>query len=304
MKKAVLWLSVLTLLLCGVAQAEERSMVSTGDWVPPDYSQLTAESEPQLLLLKVAQEEIGYVEGPLPDESKYGTWFSGGRVAWCAEFITWCVDQADQRYGLSLLGDLYPRYGGSKDGAPYFMKKGRFISDDGKLPTREKQWLIGSDSYMANNGYIPYPGDYIWFYYYSRKQGTDHVALVEGVSQDTDGTVKIHVIEGNNPDRVQRAVYALTDKRIYGYGTPVKRAYSNLRLYNQNEDVTVLQQRLIELGYYAQEEGRVGYFTPMVQRAVKALQKAGSLSASGIVDIKTRALLDSQDAPKSAQPVE
>jgi hypothetical protein len=173
LKNAFLVLALFLFLILAASGAAEEEIVSTADWTPPDLSHLEADAPPELLLLKVAQEEVGYVEGPLPDESKYGTWFSEGRVAWCAEFITWCVDQVDKRYGKELLGDLYPRYGGSKDGAPFFMKKGRFISDDGKLPTREKQWLIGSDHYLKSNEYIPHPGDYIWFYYYSRKQGTD-----------------------------------------------------------------------------------------------------------------------------------
>ena len=91
------------------------------------------------------------------------------------------VDQVDQRYGLALLENLYPRYGGPSTGVPFFMDKGRFISDNGKLPTNEKEWIIGCEHYLAANEYIPHVGDYIWFYYYNRTVGTDHVAIVEGV---------------------------------------------------------------------------------------------------------------------------
>lgn len=289
-------LSLLVLLLCvgavGLALAEERALTPTAQWTPPDLSALVATDPPQLLLLKIAQEEIGYVEGPLTDESKYGEWFSHSRVAWCAEFLTWCVDQADQRYGLNLMENIYPRYGGPSTGAPFFMQKGRFISDNGKLPTNEKQWLIGSDHYLKNNEYIPYEGDYIWFYYYNRSVGTDHVAIIEGVSVEPDGSVTLHVIEGNNPDRVQRATYALTDSRIYGYGTAEKRAYSNLRLYNSNDDVLALQQTMEALGYYAMESGREGYFTETLEDAVKQLQRDNQLKPTGIVDRDTRAAMD------------
>ena len=297
MVKKNLVLLLVSLIILGAVPGLAEEIVSTAGWTPPDLTDLKEGAPPELLLLKVAQEEIGYVEGPLPDESKYGTWFNGGRVAWCAEFITWCVDQVDKRYGTELLGKLYPMYGGSKDGAPFFMEKGRFISDTGQLPTREKQWIFGSDHYLKANEYIPHPGDYIWFYYYSRKQGTDHVALVEGVSRDAKGNIQVHVIEGNNPDRVQRAVYPLTYKGIYGFGTPVKRAYSNLRLYNQNDDVVDLQKSLAELGYYQQEEGRAGQFTKDLKAAVQKLQKAYGISPTGIVDMKTRAVLDNDPAP-------
>lgn len=292
MGKRTLILLMLLCLFVGNAAAEERDIVSAAEWTPPDLSGLSASSPPELLVLKIAQEEMGYVEGPLPDESKYGEWFANGRVAWCAEFITWCVDQADQRYGTRLMRSVYPFYGGSKDGAPFFIEKGRFISDDGKLPTREKQWLIGSGSYLKANEYIPYPGDYIWFFYYSRRQGTDHVALVEGVSRNDQGKIQIHVIEGNNPDRVQRAVYSLEDKGIYGFGTPVKRAHTNLRLYNQNDDVKALQQDMIALGYYQPEEKREGYFTPALKDAVRRFQKDAGITVSGIVDIQTRGAME------------
>lgn len=276
------------------AAVETPVLVPTAEWTPPDLSALTAESAPELLLLKVAQGELGYIEGPLPDESKYGEWFAGGRVAWCAEFLTWCVDQVDQRYGLSLMETLYPRYGGPSTGAPFFIEKGRFISDNGQLPTKEKQWLIGSDHYMKNNEYIPRAGDYVWFYYHNRSAGTDHVAIVEGVSVEEDGTRTLHVIEGNNPDRVQRATYDLADKRIYGYGTPVKRAYGNLRLYNRGDDVLALQQEMIALSYYELEDGQEGYFTPALTEAVKQLQRDCGLKATGIVDMQTRAAMENQ----------
>ena len=292
MKRIALCMLVFLLLFLTVPAAfaaqDERDLVSTEDWTPPDLSGLSASDAPELLLLQVAQGELGYTEGPLTDETKYGEWFSGGRVAWCAEFVTWCVDQVDQRYGKGLLNQLYPYYGGPSTGVPFFIEKGRFVSDTGSLSTHEKQWLVGYERYLGNNEYIPYPGDYIWFYYYNRNVGTDHVALVEGVSLDADGVVRVHVIEGNNPDKVQRAEYLLTDWRIYGFGTPVKRAYTNLRIYNSGDDVTALQADLETLGYYEAETGREGVFTTAVQTAVKKLQKAAGITADGIVDMDTR----------------
>ena len=286
-------LLIAVLLLAGAASAEERVIVSTEEWTPPDLTDFDDTSSPELLLLKVAQEELGYTEGPLSNETKYGEWFSGGRVAWCAEFITWCVDQVDQRYGTDLMDNVFPYYGGYSTGAPFFEEKGRFISDDGKVPTSGMlQWLIGSDHYLEANEYIPYPGDYIWFYYYSRKQGTDHVALVEGVSENEDGSVVIHVIEGNNPDSVQRATYDLTDKSIYGFGTPVRRAFSNLRLYVENEDVLALQYDMVSLGYYEMEEGFEGTYTSAMVHAVKQLQNEMGLTIDGIMNMETRAAME------------
>ena len=53
-------------------------------------------------LLEVARGELGYAEGP-HSFTKYGLWSGDANAEWCAEFICWCVDQVDQRYGTNLL---------------------------------------------------------------------------------------------------------------------------------------------------------------------------------------------------------
>lgn len=302
-RKLLLALALLLCVACLAASAEERQFVPTAQWTPPDLSQVTSGSPPELLLLKVAQEELGYVEGPRNNQSKYGAWFSGRRVAWCAEFLAWCVDQADQRYGTQLTDNIYPHRDTSGKDVTYFVQKGRFIGDTGKLPSNEKQWLAGSEEYLKKDEYIPYPGDYILFVWYSRSRGTDHVAVVEGVSRDEDGAIQLHIIEGNNPDRVQRATVALTDKQIYGFGTPVKRAYSVLKLYNRNDDVAQLQKDLITLGYYKQEKNKEGVFTSKVRSALRTLQKDLDIPVTSVVDIATReAMEEALEESESKEP--
>lgn len=284
---------LLTLFAVIYVLAEDTQIISSDMWTPPNLSDATADSTPELLVLKVAQEEVGYIEGPRNDESKYGKWFGDERCAWCAEFITWCVNEADERYGTSMLRSVLPYYGSSKDGTSFFIKKGRFISDDGKLPTNEKQWLIGSSDYMESNGYMPRPGDYMWLYYYSRRLGPDHVALVEGLSRDDDGTIVIHVIEGNNPDRVQRNQYLINNKLIYGFGTIDKRAYANIRLYSIGDDVKQLKEDLIRLNYLGTEyAGKKDIVDYKIQSAVMRFQKDKGLTVTKIVDIDTRNALD------------
>ena len=34
--------------------------------------------------------------------TKYGLWSGDANAEWCAEFVCWCVDQVDQRYGCLL----------------------------------------------------------------------------------------------------------------------------------------------------------------------------------------------------------
>lgn len=295
-KTAAMICAVCFLFACLPAFAQSISLTPTAEWEPPVIDESCADTEPWLLVLKIAQEELGYIEGPLNDQSKYGSWFSGRRTAWCAEFLTWCVNEADTRYGTSLLRNVYPWYGMPSEGAPWFMEKGRFISDNGKIPvTNEKQWLIGVNEYLEDNSYIPSPGDYMWIFYYSRKKGTDHVTIVEGVSQDADGTIQIHVIEGNNPDRVQRAVYPIDSPLIYGFGTPVKRAYTNIRMYCTGDDVIQLQEDLETLGYYKiPKSGCKKQVDSSITSAIKRFRVDHGLSSSQVFDMDARKAMEKE----------
>lgn len=293
---------MLCLMLVHPSYAEETDYPLTSEWEPPVITEDCIETEPWLLVLKIAQEEIGYVEGPLNNQSKYGEWFCQRRVAWCAEFLTWCVNEADSRYGTELLRNVYPWYGTSKEGAPWFMARGRFVSDTGIVPGgREKQWLIGADQYMQEHEYIPSPGDYLWIFYYSTKQGPDHVAIVEGVSRDENGELQIHVIEGNNPDRVQRAVYPHNYKLIYGYGTPDRHAYTNISLYDRGDDVQVLEDILVADGIMKPRTQYKDQMDKKLRDALKTYQRKHGLTVTGTWDLETRTYMESLGAELSAE---
>ena len=280
---------------------ENRKLVATSDWEPPVIDESVKDTEPWMLSVKIAQEELGYTEGPLKDESKYGEWYAGKRVAWCAEFLTWCANEADNRYGTKLVGNIYPMYGRAKEGAPWFIARGRFVTDDDVIPTTtRKQWLIGSDHYLVNNEYIPFPGDYMWIAWYSPRQGTDHVAIIEGVSRDEDGEIQLHVIEGNNPDKVQRAVYPLSYKLIYGFGTPVRRAYTDMNLYDSSDDIYVLQKYLTAAGYLKERKTPRKELTRDIILAVKSYQRKNGLKETLRVDLETRELMMKDEAFQDA----
>ena len=284
---------LVSIMLMLPASAEEADYPLTSQWQPPVITEDCIETEPWLLVLKIAQEELGYVEGPLSNQTKYGEWYNGGRPAWCAEFLSWCVNEADTRYGTSLLRNIYPFYGASKEGAPWFMERGRFVSDSGIVPGgHEKQWLIGSDHYMEAHEYIPSPGDYMWLYYYSPDKGTDHVAIVEGVSRDENGQLQVHVIEGNNPDRVQRAVYAHNYKLIYGYGTPIRHAYTNIALYDRGDDIQVLEGILVAEGIMKPRSQHKDQMDQKLKEALKSYQRKHGLKVTGIWDLTTRTYME------------
>lgn len=299
MKRTLLLLFCLLMIV--PAFAEEADYPLTSEWQPPVITEDCIDTEPWLLVLKVAQEEVGYVEGPASNQTKYGEWFCQRRVAWCAEFLTWCVNEADTRYGTNLLRTVYPWYGASKEGAPWFMARGRFVSDTGIVPGgREKQWMIGADRYMQAHEYIPSPGDYLWIFYYSTQQGTDHVAIVEGVSRDEEGKLQIHVIEGNNPDRVQRAVYPHDYKLIYGYGTPVRHAYTNISLYDRGDDVQLLEDYLVADGIMKPRTMYKDQMDKTLKEALMKYQRKHGLRVTGIWDLETRTYMERQAAAQDA----
>ena len=286
-ERHILILSVILLIILAITQvnAEERGLVAEKDWTAPDLSAVDIESEPWLLVLKIAQEEVGYIEGPR-NYSKYGEWFGTPRCQWCAEFLTWCVGQADERYGTHLLRDIYPYYG-QTTGANWFAVQSRFVSSSGKMPlNKQKQWWPETGEYLKNNEYIPYPGDYFWLYIPDYGNKTTHVGIVEGVSRDEQGEIVIHAIEGNNPDRVQRATYLLSDRHIYGFGTPMKRMETEMTLYNHSVDVVQAKMWLSDLGYYKNSD-MTDTYTEVLVKAIKKFQKANSISASGNINIET-----------------
>ena len=294
MKRIILAGILLVILLtAAVCACGAEGYVPTAEWEPPVINEEEAlASEPWLLVLKVAQEEIGYVEGPHEDETKYGEWFGDRLTAWCAEFLTWCVHETDERYGTKLMDTVYPYYGSPKTGAPWFIQRERFISSTGKLPTTgERQWMAGSDKFLKNKEYIPHVGDYMWFAWYTPKKGTDHVALVEGVSVEPDGSYLVHVIEGNNPDRVWRNTYPLKQKTIYGYGTPVRRANRVIRKWNRSDDCKTVMQFLFQKGFL-KEHHLDEQYTDKGYDALRKYQKVNGLKTSGMVDVATRAYLE------------
>ena len=91
-------------------------------------------------LLDVARGELGYAEGA-QNYTKYGEWAGDPYAEWCAEFICWCVDQAQQSLGEDLLNVIYPNYSGQNTGRNWFIKRGRFVYRKGVCPDWGAQWL-------------------------------------------------------------------------------------------------------------------------------------------------------------------
>ena len=245
----------------------------------------------------MARGELGYEEVQVGKSryTKYGDWMGTPYSEWCSEFVTWCVAQTDERYGTSLLDEVYPYVGTSHAQVDWYIKRGRYISSNGKLLTSSGslQYWPTTGEYLQKDEYIPYPGDLLWLYSpgFSKNRAT-HVALVEGVSLTAEGSVTVHVIEGNMPDRVQRATYQLEDTHILGFGAPEQHVGTEMKLYNHRDDVIVVKGWLAQLGYYTSAD-MTDYYTPALVSAVKRFQAAEKLShRGGSMDKDTRMALE------------
>ncbi len=53
--------------------------------------------------LAAAVNELGY-SATKGGYSKYGEWGGSAYGEWCSEFVSWCVNFADEYYGTSMLG--------------------------------------------------------------------------------------------------------------------------------------------------------------------------------------------------------
>ena len=280
---AVLWGSILAaclLLRPFSARAGDERIAPA--WPVPEYVEH---------LLQVASEEVGYTEDH--GRTKYGEWAGDPYAQWCAEFQCWCVDQVDRRWGTELLTNVYPRYSASNTGRNWFIRAGRYVIRKGRVDGWGYEWLKGRSSYIQSGDYIPQPGDWV-FFSFTAGTDTDHVAMVEYCTRNTDtGLVLVHVIEGNKPSSVARDTYELNSPQILGYGTVHDVADITMSFGNQGEKVRQLQEKLSYLGWLDSSliTGRFGDGT---SEAVRNYQAAHGLRENSIANLETQLLLDEE----------
>ena len=240
-------------------------------------------------LLETARGELGEGEDA-HGNTKYGIWAGDPDAEWCAEFLCWCVDRVDQVYGTQLLKNVYPRYSSTNVGRDWFIRNGRYVSRKGNVPDWGSQWYIDSRQKVEKNSYIPQPGDWMFFSVYSSGD-TSHVAMVEYTSRDQNGKINVHVIEGNNPDKVARNTYPIDNWAILGYGTVRRLTAVTLRPGNEGEPVRALQEQLVTLGYL-QEQYITGKYANLTADAVRAYQREHGIQETGIAGQETQTSLE------------
>ena len=273
-------LLILLCFICLLPAAHAEYTVLEPQYPVPDYVSL---------LLEIAGNEVGYTEDKR-GYTKYGEWAGDPYAQWCAEYLCWCVDQVDQQHGTSLLHNIYPLYSGQNSGRDWFIQNGRYVTRDGYLDGWGYQWFHGADDRIRNGDYIPQPGDWV-FFTWTNDSDTDHVAMVEFASIDENGDTFVHVLEGNDPDCVQRTAYSIRDDRILGYGTVHDVAGFTMRGGNTSIRVAELQAKLVALGYLDPQYA-TGTYGPSTTRAVSDFQKAMKLSSSGRATRETQYALN------------
>ncbi|MFN9956131.1 MAG: hypothetical protein ACK55I_23800, partial [bacterium] len=45
-------------------------------------------------LIQVAKSQVGYIEGPKDNETKYGAFTKSNFQPWCGSFVMWCANEA------------------------------------------------------------------------------------------------------------------------------------------------------------------------------------------------------------------
>jgi hypothetical protein len=119
-------------------------------------------------LIEVAKAEVGVIEGPKDNETKYGAFMKANFQPWCGSFVNWCANEA----GVKVPNTVY-----TPSGAAAFKKNGAWIDGD-----------------VAD----PEPGDIAYFDFPS--DGVDRISHVGIVIKDNeDGTV--WCIEGNTTSK-------------------------------------------------------------------------------------------------------
>ena len=112
--------------------------------------------------LEVAKSQIGYIEGPKDNQTKYGAYTKMNFQPWCGSYVNWCANEA----GVKVPNTVY-----TPAGAAAFKKAG--------------QWI---DAQLAD----PEPGD-IAYFNFPGVTGICHVGIV--AKDNEDGTVICY--EGN-----------------------------------------------------------------------------------------------------------
>lgn len=250
-------------------------------------------------IIEVAKKEVGTIEGPKDNETKYGKWTGANFLPWCQSFVSWCAFTA------GLDAKKYPKTAATVAASDWFKKNNRWADARNDDPT---------------------PGD--WIYFDFPDDGVNRISHV-GLCIKNNGDGTIQVIEGNTSGTAKgdqrnggmcvekTRAYVKNNKKklinaVVGWGRPVYAGEENLPLLSKvgSSDAPAAPTKPaapkapaapaqfvdLKVGAKGQKVKVVqtalklkadGEFGPATEKAVKAYQKAKGLPETGIVDQKT-----------------
>ena len=169
-------------------------------------------------IIEVAKKEVGTIEGPKDNETKYGAWMKVNFQPWCQSFVSWCAFTA----GVA----KFPKSASTVAAADQFKKEGRWADARNDDPT---------------------PGD--WIYFDFPDDGVNRISHV-GLCIKNNGDGTIQVIEGNTSGTAKgdqrnggmcvekTRGYVKNNKKkllnaVVGWGRPVYAGEENAPLLNK-----------------------------------------------------------------------
>lgn len=250
-----------------------------------------ADKGTRALLLEVIQKEIGTVEGPKDNETKYGAFTKANFLPWCGSFVMWSANQA----GIKVPNTVY-----TPAGVAAFKKMNKWVPAKGNKP--QPGWVV----------YFDFPGG----------SDIDHVGWV--LKDNGDGTV--WCIEGNTSADGKKGSQSNGGecaKKLRAYGPnkkgllPFIAGYGVID-YPDEEAPMPLAEKKVALAEVAASQGveipavkpfnpiKVGSkgqavkdvqallkidtdgdFGPGTEKAVKAFQTKEKLPVTGVIDEET-----------------
>lgn len=245
-------------------------------------------------IIEVAKKEVGTIEGPKDNETKYGKWSGANFLPWCQSFVSWCADQAGVK--------SFPKTASTVAASDWFKKNNRWADARNDDPT---------------------PGD--WIYFDFPEDGVNRISHV-GICVKNNGDGTIEVIEGNTSGTakgdqrnggmcVQKTRgYEKNNKKklmnaVVGWGRPIYTGEENMPLLSKAGVVTAAPATtsapaaptkkafsVLKVGSKGQMVKKVqtalgqkadGQFGPGTEKAVKDFQTKSKLPVTGKVDEKT-----------------
>jgi hypothetical protein len=245
-------------------------------------------------IIEVAKKEIGTIEGPKDNETKYGKWTGANFQPWCQSFVSWCA------FTSGLDAKKYPKTASTVAAADFFKKKDRWADARNDDPT---------------------PGDWIFFDF--PDDGVNRISHV-GLCIKNNGDGTIQVIEGNTSGTakgdqrnggmcVEKTRAYVKNKKgilnaVVGWGRPVYTGEENVPLLSKSGAIAPTAPAAKPVAkkpaaFKPLKNGSKGAGVKTVQAilgikadgafgtgteaAVKSFQKGMGLKVTGIVDQAT-----------------